>query len=140
MIISLNQTQAIRNLMLDDQWIVTIQDDIDGLPDSIADHARPEIVGQIDAQLGRKADPLRHYAKLGDIELYLIGWHEVADQLATPGEQNALALAEADGREDYADGLPCEVFRHYGNPLTRQAYLNGYRAARITAACFSLGS
>lgn len=116
-----------RNALLDDQWIVIIMDEIDALPYETADFVSPDELGRLDARDG-VCDPTRYYAELGDIEKYLIAWNEAVAAMQYDVEFAADAYEH--GRQDYADGLPCGVFRYYECPCDRQAYAYGYMEAR----------
>lgn len=81
------------NLLLDDNWIVTMTDEIEALPQTLADIADPYTVGWVEAELGRPCEPLAHYAKLGQIESYIIGWK---DSTVALEEANDLVEARLD--------------------------------------------
>lgn len=74
------------NLLLDDNWIVTMTDEIEALPQTLADVADPYTVGWVEAELGRPCEPLAHYAKLGQIESYIIGWKDSTVALEAVGD------------------------------------------------------
>lgn len=79
-------TRYLINALLDDSWIVAVQDEIDALPDTLADVATPYTVGCDDAAAGRPCEPLQHYARLGDIEQYIIGFKEETARLDERGD------------------------------------------------------
>lgn len=60
--------------LLDDDWIVAIQAEIDEQPETLADIVEPELVGRFDAEQRNPCEPLRYFAKLGDIEQYVNGY------------------------------------------------------------------
>lgn len=76
--------------MMDSDWIVAVNSQMDTLPDSPADFAEPSYVGWLDYRMGLEPQPLEYYVKLGDIEQYLWGYKDA---------QEADDLREA--REDY---------------------------------------
>jgi hypothetical protein len=87
--------------LLDEDWAVAITAQIDALPEVLADVLAPYDVGCIDAQKGEACEPLTHYARLGDIEMYLIGYHD-----ATTTIEAALDYEEDQlDREYHARGM-----------------------------------
>jgi hypothetical protein len=65
----------------------------------VVDAADPYDVGWKDAELGKVCEPLTHYAKLGQIESYIIGFQECM-----------FALQEAAEYADYMADV--DFFRH----------------------------
>lgn len=86
--------------LLDDQWIVAIVDRIHALPETLADVTDPYNVGFDAGERGEPCEPLTHYAKLGDIENYIIGWKDATV---------AMKLAA-----EYADDMADADFFRYG--------------------------
>jgi hypothetical protein len=76
-------TNLLVNALLDEEWLVTVNAQADALPDTLADWALPYDIGAMDAEDGKEADPLQYYARLGDIEQYLIGYKETKGELPT---------------------------------------------------------
>lgn len=70
------QTQPAYTDLLDPEWIVAIQEEIDSRPETLADTVEPELLGRFDCEMGNPCDPTRYYAKLGEIEQYIIGFKD----------------------------------------------------------------
>lgn len=116
------------NALLDDQWVVAIRDEADAMPYDAADVFAPEEMGRLDA-LDGICDPIKHYTRLGQIELYLIGWNEAVEAMADDVE--FVADSYRDGYQDAIDGIPCGTFRYYECRMDRVNYVYGYRQAQI---------
>lgn len=64
--------------LLDNEWIVAIEEEIARQPEHISEVIEPELMGRYDAEMGYVCEPLRYYIRLGDIEAYIIGWKEAS--------------------------------------------------------------
>lgn len=62
--------------LLDEDWLVVIQAEIDAQPDTLADIVEPQLLGRFDAEMGMPCDPTKYYARLGDIEQYIWGYND----------------------------------------------------------------
>jgi hypothetical protein len=85
---------------LDEDWIVAITEEINAMPETLSDVVEPELMGRYDAEMGAPCQPLRYYAKLGEIEAYIIGWKETT--------------AILDELEDLRDGMENEEWIRRG--------------------------
>lgn len=66
-----------RQQLLDNDWVVAIEDEIAANPAGIAFAIEPIVLGTYDGEQGLPCDPVgRGYRKLGDVEHYIIGWKE----------------------------------------------------------------
>lgn len=60
--------------MIDEDWVVAVHSQTD-----TCDFMTPDDLGRFDALLGLPCQPLEYFAKLGDIELYIIAWKETME-------------------------------------------------------------
>lgn len=70
--------------LLDENWVVAVNKEIDAMPDDL--FATPDYVGRMDAADGIECRPLYYFARLGDIEMYIIGWTDEMAHLAQRGD------------------------------------------------------
>jgi hypothetical protein len=95
----MNTFQPTVTHLLDPDWYIEIQAVINAMPETLADVLEPALLGQFHAEHGEPCEPTRYYAKLHDIEAYLIGYKDTAAlwagmvQAVNDG-QLALALAD----------------------------------------------
>lgn len=117
-------TAPVRTHVLDEDWFVVIQEQIDAAPDTLADTLEPYVMGCYEAEMGLPCEPLTHYAKLGDIEQYIIGWKEI-DALLNAGS--------ASGDDAYGRGWQDYHARNYAPPACDAPgyadYLRGFNDA-----------
>lgn len=76
----------------DADWVVVINGQIDALPQTLADVADPYTVGRMEAEQGLPCEPLTHYARLGDIEQYIIGHKDATATLDATAQHFGLIL------------------------------------------------
>ena len=88
------------NHLLDETWIVAINEIIESQPETLADVVDPYVLGQYHAEMGEECDPTKYYAKLGQIEEYIIAWKDT---------KAAMLLAE-----EYADFFAEQEFVRLG--------------------------
>jgi hypothetical protein len=67
-----------KQYLLEEEWIVAVQDAIDSQPEHISEVIEPELMGRYDAEMGTPCDPLKYYIRLGDVEAYIIGHKEAS--------------------------------------------------------------
>lgn len=75
-----------RTHLLDEEWIVAIEEIIASQPETLADVVEPHTLGYYAAAMGQPCEPLDHYGKLGDIEMYILGWREATGLLDERGD------------------------------------------------------
>lgn len=75
----------------DDAWRDLIDDEIDAQPLDMPDFVTADYLGMLDAQDGQPCQPEKYYARLGDIESYIISYKDT--------------LAAVEAAQDYADDI-----------------------------------
>lgn len=62
--------------LLDEEWIIAIQEEIAAMPETLADTIEPSLLGQYDAERGLPCDPTKYYAELVDAEIYVVAYRD----------------------------------------------------------------
>ena len=88
------------NHLLDETWIIAITEIIESQPETLADTVDPELLGMFDCEMGNPCEPLKYFAKIGEVELYIHGYQDAVA---------AMALAE-----EYADFFAEQEFIRMG--------------------------
>lgn len=108
----MNTQQSTAQHLLDEDWIVVINEQLELFPNSIGLVVEPEVLGRYHAQTGAPCEPQKYYRKLGDIELYQWAYNDTTalwasivqaknDELAADTFDYEGALQELiDGMED----------------------------------------
>lgn len=60
--------------LLDEEWIVAIEEEIETQPENFSKVIEPELMGRYDAEMGNPCNPTKYYAKLGEVEAYKVGY------------------------------------------------------------------
>ncbi len=68
--------------LLDEEWIIVINEEIAARPETLAEVVEPELLGRFEAEMGLPCEPMKYYMKLGDIEAYIVGWKDTQAVLA----------------------------------------------------------
>lgn len=71
---------------IDEVFVMTIHHAAEALPVTDADVMTPYDVGWANAELGQPCEPLHHYAKLLDIEQFIIGWKDATRAIECAAE------------------------------------------------------
>lgn len=79
----MNTFQPTVTHLLDEEWHTEIQAAINAMPETLADIVDAATMGQFDAENGEPCQPLRHYAKLHDIEAYIIAYKDTTSLWAS---------------------------------------------------------
>jgi hypothetical protein len=110
-------TNFYRNHLLDEDWVVAIEEEIQNNPAGVAFAVEPALCGRYDAEHGFPCDALaRGYRKLGDIESYIIAYKDCAAQWAAAVQEVNDELyeqrrAEADAEDIIENWLDEEFWR-----------------------------
>lgn len=101
--------------LLDADWIVAINEELERNPMGVAFAVEPIALGQYDAECGNACDPVgRGYTRLGDIEMYLVAYKDTsalwAEIVQAKNEQSWL-----DGElQELVDGMEDDLWHSRG--------------------------
>jgi len=95
------QRQAALTAKLDAIVAANTEEAMDIMPENPADIFTPEEIGRMDFDEGLDADPTRHYAKLGDMDAYELGYRQ--------------GYREAEDTAEYEDDILDREYHASGN-------------------------
>ena len=99
-------TQSTVQHLLDADWHVAIQEQLELFPNNIAFAVEPEAMGQYDAEHGLPCDPVsRGYTKLGDIETYIITYKDTTTLWANMVDKINAEHAFNEAEQDLVDDV-----------------------------------